>query len=52
LRILRATVHGLPGGIALGVYALIALEGATLAMVALYGAEIFVGGIGLFYTGA
>jgi hypothetical protein len=36
------------GGIALGVYALIAFEGTTLAMVALIGAEIFVGGIGLF----
>ena len=35
------------GGIALGVYALIAFEGATLAMVALYGAELFVSGIGL-----
>jgi hypothetical protein len=40
------------GGIALGVYALIAFEGATLAMVALAGAEILVGGIGLFYTRA
>jgi hypothetical protein len=38
------------GGIALGVYALIAFEGATLAMVALTGAETFVGGIGLLYT--
>lgn len=38
------------GGIALGVYALIAFEGATLAMVALTGAEAFVGGIGLLYT--
>jgi hypothetical protein len=38
------------GGIALGVYALIAFEGATLAMVALAGAETFVGGIGLLYT--
>jgi hypothetical protein len=37
------------GGLALGVYALIAFEGTTLAMVALSGAEIFVGGIGLFY---
>jgi hypothetical protein len=36
------------GGIALGVYGLIAFEGATLAMVALTGAEIFAGGIGLF----
>ena len=36
------------GGIALGVYALIAFEGSTLAMVSLAGAEIFVGGIGLF----
>jgi hypothetical protein len=36
------------GGIALGVYALIAFEGATLAMVALSGAEVFVGGIGLY----
>jgi hypothetical protein len=36
------------GGIALGVYGLIAFEGTTLAMVALTGAEIFVGGIGLF----
>jgi hypothetical protein len=35
------------GGIALGVFALIAFEGATLAMVALSGAEIFAGGIGL-----
>jgi hypothetical protein len=35
------------GGIALGVYALIAFEGTTLAMVALSGAEIFVSGIGL-----
>ena len=40
------------GGIALGVYALIAFEGATLAMGALYGAETFVGGIGLFFTRA
>ena len=40
------------GGIALGVYALIAFEGATLVMVALYGAEIFVGGIGLFFARA
>jgi hypothetical protein len=38
------------GGIALGVYALVAFEGATLAMGALYGAETFVGGIGLLYT--
>jgi hypothetical protein len=38
------------GGIALGVYAVIAFEGATLAMVALTGAETFVGGIGLLYT--
>jgi hypothetical protein len=36
------------GGIALGVYGLIAFEGTTLAMVALTEAEIFVGGIGLF----
>jgi hypothetical protein len=36
------------GGIALGVYALIAFEGTTLAMVAFSGAEIFVSGIGLF----
>jgi hypothetical protein len=35
------------GGIALAVYALIAFEGVTLAMVALSGAEIFAGGIGL-----
>ncbi len=35
------------GGIALGVYALIALEGATLAMGALIGVEILVSGIGL-----
>jgi hypothetical protein len=35
------------GGIALGVSAFIAFEGAVLAMVALTGAEIFVGGIGL-----
>jgi hypothetical protein len=40
------------GGIALGVYALIAFEGVTLAMVALSGTEIFVGGIGLFYRRA
>ena len=40
------------GGIALGVYALIAFEGATLAMAALYGADIFVSGIGLFFTRA
>jgi hypothetical protein len=38
------------GGIALAVYALIAFEGATLAMVALTGAETFVGGIGLLYA--
>jgi hypothetical protein len=38
------------GGIALAVYALIAFEGTTLAMLALSGAEIFVGGIGLFHT--
>jgi hypothetical protein len=37
------------GGIALGVYALIAFEGTTLAMVGLTGVEIFVSGIGLFY---
>ena len=37
------------GGIALGVYALIAFEGTTLAMVSLAGAEIFVGGLGHFY---
>ena len=37
------------GGVALAVYALIAFEGTTLAMVSLTGAEIFVGGIGLFY---
>jgi hypothetical protein len=36
------------GGIALGVYAFIAHEGTTLAMVALIGAEIVVGGIGNF----
>jgi hypothetical protein len=36
------------GGIALGVGALIAFEGTTLAMVALVGAEIFVSGIGLY----
>jgi hypothetical protein len=35
------------GGIALGVYALIAFEGATLAMLALSGAELVVSGIGL-----
>jgi hypothetical protein len=35
------------GGIALVVCALIAFEGVTLAMVALYGAETLVGGIGL-----
>jgi hypothetical protein len=33
------------GGLVLGVYALIAFEGATLAMVALSGAEIFGAGI-------
>ena len=33
------------GGLALGVYGLIAFEGATLAMVALSGAEIFGAGI-------
>lgn len=38
------------GGIALGVYALIAFEGTTLAMVTLTGAEIFVGGVERFYT--
>lgn len=38
------------GGITLGVYALIAFEGPTLAMVALSGAEIFVSGIGLLYV--
>jgi hypothetical protein len=37
-------------GIALGVLAVISFEGATLAMVALAGAEIFVSGIGLLYT--
>jgi hypothetical protein len=36
------------GGIALAVYALIAFEGTTLAMVALIGAEFVVGGIGNF----
>jgi hypothetical protein len=36
------------GGLALGVYAFIAHEGTTLAMVALIGAEIVVGGIGNF----
>jgi hypothetical protein len=35
------------GGTALGVCALIAFEGTTLAMAALVGAEIFVSGIGL-----
>jgi hypothetical protein len=34
------------GGMALGVYGLIAFEGTMLAMLALTGAEIFVGGIG------
>jgi hypothetical protein len=34
------------GGIALGVFGLIAFEGTTLAMVALTGAETFAGGIG------
>jgi hypothetical protein len=38
------------GGIALGVYALIAFDGTALAMVTLSGAEIFVGGVELFYT--
>ena len=38
-----------PRGIAFGVYALIAFEGTTLAMVSLAGAEIFVGGLGHFY---
>ena len=33
------------GGIVLGVYALIAFDGATLAMVALSGAEIFGAGV-------
>ena len=33
------------GGLVLGVYALIAFDGATLAMFALYGAEIFGAGI-------
>ena len=37
-------------GSALGAYALIAFEGATLAMVSLAGAELFVSGIGLRYT--
>jgi hypothetical protein len=37
-------------GSALGAYALIAFEGATLAMVSLTGAELFVSGIGLLYT--
>ena len=37
------------GGLTLGTYALIAFEGTTLAMVSLAGAEIFVGGIALFY---
>lgn len=37
-------------GIALGVYALIAFHGTTLAMVSLTGAELFVSGIGLLYT--
>jgi hypothetical protein len=38
------------GGIALGVSALIAFEGPTLAMVALSGAELLVSGIGHFYA--
>lgn len=38
------------GGIALGLYALIAFEGTILAMVTLTGAEIFVGGVEFFYT--
>jgi hypothetical protein len=38
------------GGIALGVYAVIALDGATLAMVVLWAAEIMVSGIGLLRT--
>ena len=37
-------------GIALGVYALIAFHGTTLAMVSLTGAELFVSGIGLLST--
>jgi hypothetical protein len=37
----------IPGGIALGLYALIAFEGTVLAMVALTGAETSAGGIGL-----
>ena len=37
------------GGVALGVYALIAFEGTMLAMLALTGAELFAGGIGNFY---
>lgn len=37
-------------GIALGVYALIAFHGTTLAMVSLTGAELFVSGIGLLFA--
>jgi hypothetical protein len=37
----------IPGGIALGLYALIAFEGTVLAMVALTGVETSAGGIGL-----
>jgi hypothetical protein len=40
------------GGITLGVVALIAFEGPTLAMLVLSGAEIFVSGIGLLLTRA
>jgi hypothetical protein len=40
------------GGIALGVVALIAFEGPTLAMLVLSGAEVFVSGIGLLFTRA
>jgi hypothetical protein len=36
------------GGIVLGVYALIAFDGTTLAMVGLAGVEIFASGLGLF----
>jgi hypothetical protein len=40
------------GGIALGVVALIAFEGPTLAMFVLSGAEMFVSGIGVFLSRA
>jgi hypothetical protein len=38
------------GGIALAVYALLVFDGTTRAMVSLVGAELSVGGVGLFST--